>query len=200
MDGSGPRTARGERTRDRVRDAARQTFRERGYAAARVEDIVALAGVSHGTFYTYFENKAAVLDALIDDTAAELQAVLDAPWDGPDGSTAIAGVIERFVTVFAAHGDVVRVWVAAAATEPHFAHRLTRVRAGYVDRVADGLAPVLARSPHDPGDAAAALVAMVEGYATQGMGDDPVERRTAVVQTLAALWLGGLVRLAEDLG
>ena len=36
------------------------------HAAARVEDVVAAAGVSHGTFYTYFSNKADALDALID--------------------------------------------------------------------------------------------------------------------------------------
>ena len=198
MPAAGPRTPRGERTWQRVRGAARRTFAERGYAASRVEDIVALAEVSHGTFYTYFDNKASVLDALIDDTAAELQAVVDEPWDGPDGSAAVAAVIERFVTVFAAHGDVVRVWLAASATEPHFRDRLREVRAGYVRRVAEVLAPVLDGTSHRPSDAAAALVAMVEGYATEGLIEDSAERRREVVHTLSALWLGGLVRLTED--
>jgi AcrR family transcriptional regulator len=195
---AGPRTPRGERTWQRVRGAARRTFADRGYAASRVEDIVALAEVSHGTFYTYFDNKAAVLDALIDDTAAELQAVVDEPWEGPDGSAAVAAVIERFVTVFVAHGDVVRVWLAASATEAHFRDRLREVRAGYVRRVAEVLAPVLDGSAHRPADVAAALVAMVEGYATEGLTADSLERRREVVHTLSTLWLGGLVRLTED--
>jgi AcrR family transcriptional regulator len=193
-----PRTTRGERTRAGLRLAARTVFAERGYAAARVEDIVASAGVSHGTFYTYYENKAAVLDALIDATAHDLQAVVDAPWEGPDGLRTIQAVIDRFVQVFAEHADVVRVWLEAGAHEQHFRDRLREVRAGYVQRVALALAPVLAASPHDPRDAAAALVAMVEGYATEGLRQDGLDRRAAVVRTLTSLWLGGLIRLAED--
>jgi AcrR family transcriptional regulator len=189
---------RGERTRARLRDAARDVFGERGYAAARVEDVVAAAGVSHGTFYTYYENKAAVLDALIDETARELQAVVDEPWEGPDGLRTIQAVIDRFVEVFAAHADVVRVWLEAGAHDQHFRDRLRDVRAGYVHRVALALAPVLTASPHDPGVAAAALVAMVEGYATEGLTSDDLERRTEVVRTLTSIWLGGLIRLAED--
>jgi AcrR family transcriptional regulator len=193
-----PRTSRGERTRARLRDAARRVFAARGYVTARVEDIVAEAGVSHGTFYTYFENKAAALDALSDVTAHDLQAVVDEPWDGPDGATAIEAVIDRFVEVFAQHVDVMRAWLEASAHEPHFRQRLRDVRHGYVQRVADVLEPVLGSTSHDPAVAAAALVAMVEGYATEGLGVDAAARRADVVRTLSGLWLGGLIRLAED--
>lgn len=193
-----PRTSRGERTRVTLRDAARAVFREHGYASARVEDIVAVAGVSHGTFYTYFDNKAAVLAALIDVTAADLQAVVDEPWDGPDGAGAVEAVIGRFVTVFVEHGDVVRAWIEAGAHDARFRERLHVVRAGYVERVAEVLAPVLAPGPHDPHVAATALVAMVEGYATQGLAETVPERRRAVVRTLSAIWIGGLIRLEED--
>jgi AcrR family transcriptional regulator len=179
-------------------DAAREVFADRGFAAARVEDVVATAGVSHGTFYTYFDNKATVLDALIDTTAQDLQSVVDEPWEGPDGSAAIAAVIERFVEVFASHAQVVRVWLEASAHEQHFRDRLRDVRSGYARRVADVIAPVLAPTPHDPEVAASALVAMVEGYATQGLSADDAGQRSAVVATLTALWVGGLVRLAED--
>ncbi len=110
-----PRTSRGLRTHSRLREAARRTFAERGYSGARVADIVADAGVSHGTFYTYFENKAAVLDALIDMTSTELQMVVDEPWEGPDASSTVQSVIDRFVAVFAEHGDVVSVWLEASA-------------------------------------------------------------------------------------
>lgn len=194
------RTTRGARTRERLRDAARGVFAERGFAAARVEDVVAAAGVSHGTFYTYFENKAAALDALIDVTAEDLTSVLDEPWDGPDGAAAIEAVIDRFVTVFVDHADVIAVWLEASAHEPHFRERLRRVRGGYVQRVADALSPVLAASSHDAHTAAAALVAMVEGTATQGILVRDRGEREAAVHTLTAIWLGGLIRLAEDVG
>jgi AcrR family transcriptional regulator len=191
------RTSRGERTATRLRHAARVVFATRGYAAARVEDIVAEAGVSHGTFYTYFENKASALDALIDVTSAQLQAVVDDPWEGPDVLGTIAAVIDRFVEVFAEHGDVVRTWLEASAHEQHFRDRLREVRAGYVERVAENIAPALEGTPHQAGVAAAALVAMVEGYATEGMATDDPEQRASVVATLSAIWFGGLLRLVD---
>ncbi|WP_052667707.1 TetR/AcrR family transcriptional regulator [Nitriliruptor alkaliphilus] len=192
-----PRTSRGERTRTRLRDAARQVFAERGYAAARVEDVVAVAGVSHGTFYTYFTNKAGALDALIDETARDLQAVVEEPWDGPDAAQAIAAVIERFVGVFAEHADVMSTWLEASAHEPHFRQRLREVRGGYIARVAEQLDPALAGTGHDPSVAAAALVAMVEGYATQGLRADDDADRASRTRTLAALWFGGLLGLTQ---
>ncbi len=195
-----PRTPRGTRTRTRLRDAAREAFAERGYAGARVEDIVSRAGVSHGTFYTYFENKAAALDALIDVTAGDLMRVLDEPWEGPDGAAAVEGVLDRFVTVFVDHADVIGTWLEASAHEAHFRARLREVRGGYVRRVAEALEPVLSASSHQPSIAAAALVAMVEGTATQGIVVRDPEERATVVRTLTSLWLGGLIRLAEDAG
>ncbi len=51
-------------TRERLLAAARESFANRGFASTRVADIVGLAGTSHGTFYTYFEDKRDVLLAL----------------------------------------------------------------------------------------------------------------------------------------
>lgn len=196
---SGPgKTPRGERTSARLRQSARSTFGARGYVATRVEDIVSDAGVSHGTFYTYYANKSAVLDALIDDAAADLIAVVEEPWDGPDPGTTLLRIIGRFVDVFAQHADVVNCWLEASAAEQHFLDRLRHIRAEYVARVADVLQPALAGSRHDPLTAAAALVAMVEGYATQGLASDHPDERAAVVDTLAALWRGGLRQLLDD--
>lgn len=46
-------------------DAALEVFFEKGFAAARLEDIAARAGVSKGTVYLYFESKEDVFDALV---------------------------------------------------------------------------------------------------------------------------------------
>lgn len=48
---------RGERTRNRIRDAANELFLQQGYEATTVDSIVARAGVSKGTFYLYFPHK-----------------------------------------------------------------------------------------------------------------------------------------------
>jgi AcrR family transcriptional regulator len=192
-----PRRSRGEQTAARLRDAARAVFAERGYAPARVEDIVAVAGVSHGTFYTYFDNKAGVLDALIELTASDLEAAVSEPWEGPDVVATIAAVIDRFVAIFGEHAAVIQPWLEASVLESHFRQRLREVRGSYVNRVAEQLRPVLAGSRHDPTTAAAALVAMVEGYATQQMAADDAQARADTVRTLTALWFGGLRGMQE---
>jgi AcrR family transcriptional regulator len=48
---------RGERTRTRLLGAAATVIPVTGYQDLRVDDIVDAAGVSHGTFYRYFDNR-----------------------------------------------------------------------------------------------------------------------------------------------
>lgn len=50
-------TDRGEVRRQQLMDAARRVFERDGYQRARVADIAQEAGVSHGTFYSYYSNK-----------------------------------------------------------------------------------------------------------------------------------------------
>jgi AcrR family transcriptional regulator len=45
--------------------AALDVFRARGYAAARLEDVAARAGVTKGTLYLYFSGKEALFQALV---------------------------------------------------------------------------------------------------------------------------------------
>lgn len=197
VDSQGPRTPRGERTAARLREAARAVFADHGYASARVEDIVARAGVSHGTFYTYYDNRAAILDDLVDEAAERLRAVVDQPWEGPDVAAAIRSVIGAFVDTLSDEGDVIGAWIEAASTDEHFRTRLREVRSSYTDQVARHLAPALAHTPHDPVIAAGALVAMVEGYTTDRLAAGGSAERESAVNTLAQLWFGGLVRLSQ---
>ncbi|MBU8895445.1 TetR/AcrR family transcriptional regulator [Corallococcus sp. H22C18031201] len=61
----GPRDVnRRERTRV-LEDAALRLFLERGLDAVTIDDITQAAGVAKGTFYRYFEDKAALVDALL---------------------------------------------------------------------------------------------------------------------------------------
>ncbi|WP_244332821.1 TetR/AcrR family transcriptional regulator [Gordonia polyisoprenivorans] len=60
-----PVTARGERTRSALIAAARRIFERDGFSDARLTDITAEAKCSTGTFYTYFDSKEEVLDAVL---------------------------------------------------------------------------------------------------------------------------------------
>ena len=46
-------------------DAALEVFSERGFAAARLDDVAARAGVSKGTLYLYFPNKEELFKAVV---------------------------------------------------------------------------------------------------------------------------------------
>src|SRR5215217_4524180 len=46
-------------------EAALDVFAEKGFAAARMDDVAARAGVSKGTVYLYFPSKEAVFEALV---------------------------------------------------------------------------------------------------------------------------------------
>jgi TetR/AcrR family transcriptional repressor of nem operon len=59
-----PRT--GPATRDKLLDAAVRTFRERGYAATKVEDLCAATALTKGAFFHHFDSKEALALASIE--------------------------------------------------------------------------------------------------------------------------------------
>ena len=61
-----PRWARRKDARpEEIIAAALELFVERGYAATRLDDVAARAGVSKGTLYLYFENKEDLFKAVV---------------------------------------------------------------------------------------------------------------------------------------
>jgi AcrR family transcriptional regulator len=60
-------SARGERTRGRLLEAAEQVFGELGYHDASIVKITEAAGVGQGTFYLYFASKRDIFDDLVRD-------------------------------------------------------------------------------------------------------------------------------------
>jgi AcrR family transcriptional regulator len=62
-----PLSARGERTRRRLLEAAEAVFAELGYHEASIVKLTEAAGVGQGTFYLYFASKKDVFDELVID-------------------------------------------------------------------------------------------------------------------------------------
>lgn len=78
-----PRSRKGAQTRARLVEAAKAVFEKDGFLEARITDIAEGAGVSHGSFYHYFDSKEQVFrevaDALDDRMNAPLSDVINAP-------------------------------------------------------------------------------------------------------------------------
>lgn len=56
-----------ESTRKELLKAALEIFGEKGYPSTTISDIVSAAGVTQGTFYLYFKNKADIFSELLSD-------------------------------------------------------------------------------------------------------------------------------------
>ncbi|RPA06076.1 TetR/AcrR family transcriptional regulator [Gordonia sp. OPL2] len=61
-----PPTTKGRRTEAAFLDAARRTFAEKGYLNTKIADIAEAAGRSTASFYTYYDNKEQLLEALLE--------------------------------------------------------------------------------------------------------------------------------------
>jgi AcrR family transcriptional regulator len=60
--------------RRQILDAAKQVFADAGYHGASINAIIEKAQIARGTFYLYFESKAAVFDSILDEAMAQLRA------------------------------------------------------------------------------------------------------------------------------
>jgi AcrR family transcriptional regulator len=62
---AGPRASRRAERRQTILAAALKEFSARGFAAARLDDVAAAAGIAKGTIYLYFRDKEALFQDLI---------------------------------------------------------------------------------------------------------------------------------------
>src|ERR687896_283687 len=109
---------RGRRTRRRLLDAGIEVFDRQGYHAARVDDVVAAARTSHGTFYLYFSNKETLFLALTQEVADDLAELAGSL--GPiDDVDELRAWLARVGELFGRYGPVIRAWTEAeVATTP----------------------------------------------------------------------------------
>jgi AcrR family transcriptional regulator len=75
--------------RQQILQHARDVFAKHGYHAAKIDDIVAAAGVARGTFYLYFEDKRAIFEEIVDNTFGRIgSSIVRVDTDHPDRSVA----------------------------------------------------------------------------------------------------------------
>jgi AcrR family transcriptional regulator len=118
-DGKAPRTARGERTLRKILDAARDEFGERGFSDSSIVGITQRAGVALGTFYTYFNSKEAVFQALVRDMSAQVRDHVAPAFQGAtDALDGERRALESFLQFARKHRHVYRIIDEAEFVEP----------------------------------------------------------------------------------
>jgi len=68
---------RADDRRAQILEVAKGVFAEQGYHRANIADVCEAAGIGRGTLYQYFDNKQAVLLALLEDVLARVRSVLE---------------------------------------------------------------------------------------------------------------------------
>jgi AcrR family transcriptional regulator len=109
---------------EEILSAALESFAERGFAATRIEDVAARAGISKGTLYLYFDGKEELFKAVVRQALlpnlARIEA-LAASFEGPSASllerllATVAGVVESRV------GAIPKLVIAEAGNFPDLA-------------------------------------------------------------------------------
>ena len=165
-------------------DNGRDVFVERGYHATRVDDLAAAAGVSHGVFYRYFENKDQLAIVL---TVQAMRAVADTFVEIPDVTTSNGSDLRRWLrrynTAQSGEAAMIRVWVDAAQEDA----RLRSLSASALDWGRRRMVPILAgRGFGDVDIDAVVMVALLGAFGAQQRGAAAVDAAAHVARTWAA--------------
>lgn len=132
-DGKAPRTPRGERTLRKILDAALEEFGEKGFAEGSIVGITRRARVALGTFYTYFDSKEAVYQALVRGLSEEIRVcvapALDAATDPLDAERRALIAFLEFVET---HKHVYRLIDEAETVDPEGFRRHYEVTAARI--------------------------------------------------------------------
>jgi TetR/AcrR family transcriptional regulator len=95
----------------RILAAARGEFAQRGFGAARLQDIAERAGLTHPTLLYHFGSKerlyAAVIEQAMEDWAAMTSAAVS---QAPPGFERVAALVDAGLEFFASHHDFVVIW------------------------------------------------------------------------------------------
>ncbi len=190
----------GEATRAKLLAAAEPALAEGGWHATRVDDVVRLAGVSHGTFYLYFANKEDLFRALAErcaDDAADLAAALGPVDPGPDGLAALRAWVSAFLAFYRRNGVVIRAW-----SENQVGDRaLARLGTASFGRISNTLRASMTKGDGEPSREielrAAALLAMLERFAYVINSRDLGLDDEAIIDNLALVAHRGFFRRAQ---
>lgn len=111
-------------TKQLILDAARKIISLKGFAGARISDIVAKAGLAQGTFYLYFKSKQEVVSALAEQlTASQTERIMAFENIGPtmrreEFIEKIYSVFDSYMQFFKQNADIMRVLAGEISNDP----------------------------------------------------------------------------------
>ncbi|MCC5992713.1 MAG: TetR/AcrR family transcriptional regulator [Rhodobacteraceae bacterium] len=191
-----------DRTRAGLMAATCELLSNASPDALRVSDICAKAGVAHGTFYVYFSDIRALLDALLQSFVAHVQHAMHAVGKAQPGDR-VRATNALYVALFERNPGLMRCLVSSFDSFPEAAARFQALNHAWAKTVAEAAGRRLARSGQSvPKDEllrrAHALGGMVDQYlVTLHFNRDAAladlsRDREEVIDTLTFIWNRGL--------
>lgn len=119
-----------ERNRERILDAARELFAQRGLGVT-LNEIAHHAGVGVGTVYRRFPDKAQLIEGLFEQRVAEIVALADRALANPDPWDGLVDFIERALEAQASD----RAFKEIVLAGPEGLERVNRIRAQMLPRM-----------------------------------------------------------------
>jgi AcrR family transcriptional regulator len=190
----------------RLLDAGVVVLRQRGYQAARVDDIVKAAATSHGTFYLYFANKEDLFRALALDVADAMVALAESLGPvGPDrdGYAELHQWMGRFADLYRRHRAVIQAWTEAETGASEFGRLGTELMTRFTQVLIDRIDQTSVVGV-DPQIAALAMLAMIERFNYYLLSRQAAVSRDQMLDTLTTIahigLFGGKRRPAREAG
>ena len=207
---AGPaRSARREATRQRVLDAAREVFAERGVFGATVEDICERAGFTRGAFYSNFADRDDVLEALVEREHERLLEHLNASFalvdhevaEAHDLAGALASIVDHILRSVPVDRQLALVQTELevhAVRRPELSAPFLAANARFRARIAAFIEEAMGRHDRvlvvDAADVADAAVAIVERSIRRSLLEGPAADPDAMAR---AVLPGLLLALSE---
>lgn len=190
-------TERGQRTRNRLIEAAMVVFAKQGFLETKITDITAEAEAANGSFYNYFTSKEEIFREVIEQVNARMFAVAtnrmgeDAtPFERIDHAT------RKYVEAYKADAGLITILEQVATFSPEFKAMRRETRHKFRDRTERGIrrwqeagivaADLPARCAAD------ALTAMVSNFCYMWLVFDEDYDTETVVSTLSRMWAQAL--------
>ncbi|HEV8672291.1 MAG TPA: TetR/AcrR family transcriptional regulator [Candidatus Limnocylindria bacterium] len=189
-----PATARGQRTRQRLIDAAEHVFGELGFHNAGIVEITQRAEVALGTFYLYFPDKKAIFDDLVRTLNARLRRTIsERVRDIDDRLEQEVVGFETFFEFVRKHRNLYRVILQAETVdEKIYRWHYQTLADGYVRGLKRAQAAGQVRTDLDPETLAYSLMGMAESLGSRYVLWDGRLPPLAARRTIRRFLEGGL--------
>ena len=203
---AGPRSRKGAQTRARLVEAAKEIFEEQGFLDARISDISDRAGLSHGSFYHYFDSKEQVFrevaEAVDERQAAPLGSVVLARSSTATPPERLREALGQYLESYRDDARIMAVIEQVSRYDEHVQAVLLARHKHQTEQMAESIRELqrrgMADPKLDPAIAAAALAAMSTRFAEMLLSQGFVEcSLDQAVEQLSRMFVNAL-GLQED--